>query len=258
MEYQIEKIESVLVFKINRPAKRNAINYEVMDGLKNAIDSAKKNEQVKALIITGEGNEAFCSGGDIQAFHSLKTQTEAYTMLSKMGAILYELATLPKITVALINGTAIGGGCEIAAACDFRIARSAAKLGFIQANLAITTGWGGGTLLYERLVPAQALHLLTTAGIYHADSLCDNGFIDYLIEGNTIEEALELLNPILLKNVHVLVAYKQMLIEKWKRGDLKERINLEILECSMLWEKQEHHDAVDQFLNSSTRKNTKS
>ncbi|WP_240732961.1 enoyl-CoA hydratase/isomerase family protein [Jeotgalibacillus sp. S-D1] len=257
MCYQIETMEHVLLFKINRPEKRNAINYDVMDGLKKAIDMTKEQDQIKALVLTGTGS-AFCSGGDIEAFHSLRTQQEAHFMLSKMGAIIYELATLPKVTIALINGTAIGGGCELAAACDFRIAHSCAKMGFIQANLAITTGWGGGTLLYERLVPSQALHMLTTAGVYQAKDLHENGFIDYLVEDQSFNHVLELLNPILLKNVHVLVAYKQMLIKKWKREDLQDQISSEIMECSRLWEKQEHHDAVEQFLNSSSLKNTKS
>jgi len=258
VDYQIERIESVLLFKIDRPDKRNAINYKVMDGLRIAIETARMEENIKAFVITGVGTQAFCSGGDIEAFHTLKTQQDAHRMLSKMGAILYDLATLPKITVALINGTAIGGGCEIATACDFRIARPTAKLGFIQANLAITTGWGGGSLLYERLVANQALYLLTTAGIYQAETLHEKGFIDYMVKGDSFDDVLSLLEPILLKNVHVLVAYKQMLIEKWKREGLKERINLEILECSMLWEMEEHHEAVNRFLNSSSRKNTKS
>ncbi|MEW9501409.1 enoyl-CoA hydratase/isomerase family protein [Jeotgalibacillus marinus] len=258
MGYKIESRDSVLIFCINRPSKRNAVNYDVMDGLQQAIDRAKIQDNIKALMITGEGTKAFCSGGDIQAFHSLKSQQEAHHMLSKMGHILYNLATLPKITVAFINGTAIGGGCEIAAACDFRVARPQAKLGFIQASLAITTGWGGGALLYERLIPNQALHLLTTANIYPAEKLRETGFIDYMVKGQSLGEVLELIKPMLLKNVHVLAAYKQMLIEKWKRGDLQQRMDLEILKCSLLWEKQEHHDAVDQFLNSSSRKNTNS
>ncbi|WP_209020050.1 enoyl-CoA hydratase/isomerase family protein [Jeotgalibacillus proteolyticus] len=258
MDYKIEQLESVLLFKIDRPEKRNAINYEVMDGLKEALEQARTNDEIKVLVITGAGTQSFCSGGDLQAFHGLKSQSEAYEMLSKMGGILYDLSTLPKITVALINGTAIGGGCEIAAACDFRIARPNSKLGFIQGNLAITTGWGGGTLLYERLVPSQALLLLTTAGLYKTEELHDKGFIDHIVPGHTFNDVTNLLEPILLKNVHVLVAYKQILIEKWKRGDLQERIRLEILACSKLWEKPEHHEAVEGFLNSSSRKNTKS
>ncbi|KIL44778.1 enoyl-CoA hydratase/isomerase family protein [Jeotgalibacillus soli] len=258
MAYRIERLDSVLLFCIDRPERRNAINIEVMDGLQKAIDNAREDHRIKVLMITGEGNQAFCSGGDLQVFHKLKTQQEAYSMLSKMGGILHDLATLPKMTVAFINGTAIGGGCEIAAACDFRISRPKAKLGFVQGDLSITTGWGGGTLLYERLLPNQALTILTTATVREAESFHDLGFIDYMCEGETYSEAIELLQPIILKNVHVLMAYKQMLIEKWKKSDLQHRMQLEIQECSMLWEKQDHHDAVDAFLQGNPRKNTKS
>ncbi len=70
-------------------------------------------------------------------------------MLSKMGKILYDIATLPVPTIALINGAAVGGGCEIATACDFRLVAKDAKCGFIQGTLGITSGWGGGTYLFE-------------------------------------------------------------------------------------------------------------
>ncbi|MGD7043578.1 enoyl-CoA hydratase/isomerase family protein [Jeotgalibacillus proteolyticus] len=258
MVYKIEKKDAVLFFTIHRPEKKNAINYEVMSGLKKAIGQAAEDDEIKAFVVTGSGHDAFCSGGDVQAFHSLKTSKEAHGMLSEMGEIVYDLSTLSKITVALINGTAIGGGCEIAAACDFRIAYPGVKMGFVQANLAITTGWGGGTLLYERLQASHALQILTTAGLYSAEELMNKRFIDYIVQEKTLEAAIGQLQPILLKNVHVLSAYKKMLIEKWKRGDLQERMKMEIEECSLLWEKEAHHEAVERFLNSPTRKNTKS
>ncbi|KIL47611.1 enoyl-CoA hydratase/isomerase family protein [Jeotgalibacillus campisalis] len=258
MVYKIEKRESVLIFTINRPDKKNAINYEVMDGLSKAIEQSTADDAIKALVITGSGSDAFCSGGDLQAFHALKTAEEAHSMLSKMGEILYELSTLSKITVALLNGTAVGGGCEIAAACDFRIAYPKIKMGFVQANLSITTGWGGGTLLYERIQPADALHILTAADFYSAEELFEKRFIDFIVQERTLEEAMNLLQPILLKNVHVLSAYKKMMTEKWKKGDLHERMKMEIQACSVLWGKESHHEAVERFLNSSSRKNTKS
>ncbi|TFE00247.1 enoyl-CoA hydratase/isomerase family protein [Jeotgalibacillus salarius] len=247
MGYTIQQNNHALIFTISRPERRNAVNYEVMDGLQIAINQAQKNDYVKALIVTGEGNEAFCAGGDLQEFHRLKTQKEAYGMLSNMGSILYQLATLNKVTVAYINGAAVGGGCEIAAACDYRIARPGIKMGFVQANLAITTGWGGGTLLYERLPANQVFRLLSEAKVHHESTLYELGFIDQTVQVESVDELIDMFKPVFEKSGAVLGAYKKMLTQKWTAGDLKARMESEIYECSVLWEKEEHHQAVEKF-----------
>ena len=94
LSYSIEKQEKgYLLFTINRSEKRNAINYDVMEGLTEAIKRATEPD-IKALVITGKGDQAFCSGGDLSVFHQLHTKEEAYTMLSKMANILYSLTNL--------------------------------------------------------------------------------------------------------------------------------------------------------------------
>jgi enoyl-CoA hydratase len=248
-EYNIHKDEKgILHFIINRPEKRNAINYEVMDGLDKAINECNVNPSVKALVITGSGEEAFCSGGDLSEFHSLKTEEESYEMLRRMGGILSRIAFLHKPTFALINGTAIGGGCEIAAACDIRIARKGVKMGFVQGNLAITTGWGGGTLLYKRISSPRALSLLMEASLNEAEFLYEIGFINELLgESEDIGE-LPLIKAVSSKTAGVLQAYKKQQLNSWDRAVMENNIECEIRECSKLWAKDEHHKAVDSFL----------
>lgn len=249
MEYLIEQLPSgILVFKITRPDKRNAVNFKVMEGLEEAIERTKLAD-VQALVITGEGEQAFCSGGDLSVFHALRTEEEAHEMLSRMGEILYNLAVLPKPTVALINGTAVGGGCEIATACDFRIAKIGAKLGFIQGSLAITTGWGGGTLLFERIDAAHALKLLTEASIYRAEQLDHIGMISQVVDEVDITVAERFLEEERSIQSEVLSAYKQIQIRKWQASGLYERMMQEVRQCAVLWAREEHHQAVDVFLN---------
>ncbi|MGM0844490.1 MAG: enoyl-CoA hydratase/isomerase family protein [Bacillota bacterium] len=248
-DYLLEKTEKgILVFTINREEKRNAINYEVMDGLQKAIDEATADDDIKLLVITAAGGKAFCSGGDLDIFHGLKTEEQAYSMLRKMGDILYQLATLPKITAALVDGSAVGGGCEIAAACDFRAARKDVKMGFIQGRLAITTGWGGGSLLMEKIMYGDALSLLGTAELYSAGELQEMGFVNYLLEKADVPSLVQNMESFLNKDVNVLTAYKLSVKEKWESVNLYERIDKEIRQCAKLWEKEEHHRAVDKFL----------
>ncbi|MDF1506696.1 enoyl-CoA hydratase/isomerase family protein [Robertmurraya sp. DFI.2.37] len=240
--------DGLLVFTITRQDKRNAVNFEVMAGLNKAIQLANK-PKVKALVITGEGEEAFCSGGDLGEFHQLKTEDQAYQMLIKMGELLYQLVMHPKPTVALLNGLAIGGGCEIATACDIRIARKGIKAGFVQGNLAITTGWGGGTILLERLQHSAAMKMLLEAKVYSCEQLIELGFVQYIYEGDRWEGLRNNLEFIFTLEDTVLIAYKTMFIRKMRLLDLKERIENEIRQCAILWEKDAHHKQVDKFLN---------
>jgi len=250
LSYLIEKKDGILTFTINREEKRNAVNNEVMDGLKEVITYIKSNDDVRFLVITGAGDKSFCSGGDLSEFHSLHTEEEAYTMLSKMGNILYDLATLPVPTIALINGTAVGGGCEIATACDFRIMASHAKAGFIQGTLAITSGWGGGTYLFERgLRHDQALKMLVDAKPYDAQTLYNIGWaMRVYFEGSKEEALTDFIEH--MREVHPSVhkAYKEIELRKWRQRNMYERVMEEVRTCAKLWESEAHHNAVNSFL----------
>ena len=233
---------------LNRPERRNAVSYQLMEDLEEAIDNASQDESVKVLVVTGSGDRAFCSGGDLSEFHSLYTEDEAYGMLSKMGAILYKIATFKKPTIAILNGSAVGGGCELATAFDFRLARSGVKLGFVQASLGITTGWGGASLLLEKISQQSAMQLLLNGTIYTAEKAKQMGFIDEIIDGN-LEEWEHFVETMLTRELGVLEAYKQLVINKFEVANLRGRMETEIRECSKLWETEAHHQAVANFLN---------
>jgi enoyl-CoA hydratase len=247
--YLIEVDKECLRFTINRQERRNAIDFEIMEGLEQFLDKGE-NKEYKVLVITGAGNTAFCSGGDLSVFHQLKTEEDAYQMLSKMAMILYRLVTFPKPTIAIVNGTAVGGGCELAAACDFRLARKEVKAGFIQGNLAITTGWGGGSMLIEKIGLTNALKLLMTAEMYEAERLYEYGFFDELFdEENGMDACHRFVAKMVMLETDVLSAYKKILIRKWKETNLKQRIIEEVRSCAKLWEAETHHKQVDSFLN---------
>jgi enoyl-CoA hydratase len=241
---------NLLIFTINRKDIRNAIDYEVMQGLKEAIEMVKKDLSIKALLITGSGNDAFCSGGDLSVFHELHTKDEAYTMLSKMGHILYDLMTLNRPTVAILNGTAIGGGCELATACDFRLAVGGSKFGFVQGRLGITTGWGAGTILLEKMPFDKASYLLYSAQTFAAEMGEEQGFIHKVLSGpNWKDEAIQWIEKLLQNSSSsVLSSYKEIAINKWVLSNVKGRMLQEVTQCSVLWESEEHHEAVKSFL----------
>jgi enoyl-CoA hydratase/carnithine racemase len=236
------------IFKISRPERRNAIDYDVMEGLRQALYRVKQDFGIKMFMITGEGEKAFCSGGDVEAFHGLKSKREAYEMLNEMGMLLYELLTLPKPTLALLNGTAVGGGGELAIACDIRLAAPHSEIGFIQGNLGITTGWGGGSILMEKILPQDALTMLYSARLLSAEEAKEIRYVQEVLQKERLmEQAQAYCRNILDKSPDVLVSYKQMTLEKWEAVNMKGRIQSEIERCAALWEKDEHHQAVEAF-----------
>ncbi|NHM29684.1 enoyl-CoA hydratase/isomerase family protein [Neobacillus terrae] len=254
MDYTLKKYaDGFLVFTIERNEKRNAINYGVMEGLKEAMAIAM-DKDIKALVITGSGDQAFCSGGDLSVFHSLKTRDEAYSMLSRMSAILYGLLILPKPVIALMNGAAVGGGCEVAMACDFRLAKRTIKAGFVQGKQAITTGWGGGSIASEKLTGTNGMRPLLEANIKRAEELQKMGFIDEFYEGEPLEAAKLFIKKTLSLNTDVIQAYKEMWIRKWQAVQLKERMQEEVKACAILWESDAHHEYISNFFNKKLNK----
>lgn len=233
---------------LNRPSVRNAVNFEVMEKLSSLLNTAKIDDDIKVLVITGAGTHAFCSGGDLSAFHSLKTEQEAFGMLSKMGRVLDELFFFPKPTVALINGSAVGGGCEIAAACDIRLARAEAKVGFIQGKLGITTGWGGGSYLLERIGHSEAMDLLYSSSPVTAKQGMDRGFIQYVIKGKNKKETERYLQRYTTQPLGVITSYKTLQLQRYDQQRIKQNVQDEIKRCAQLWASDEHHKRVEAFL----------
>ncbi|ALC86158.1 enoyl-CoA hydratase [Bacillus sp. FJAT-22090] len=251
MAFTMEIRDDMIIFEINRPDIHNAINGEVVEGFKELIHNVKTNESIKLAVITGAGEKSFCSGGDLSVFHKLKTEKESYKMLSETANVLYEVATLPIPTIALVNGTAVGGGCEIATLCDYRLVKKEAKCGYIQGKLAITSGWGGGTYLFEKgMRHDQALQMLTEAVPYTADYLFSIGWVTQLYEGDKLIALNKFIQKMMVPHSTVLQAYKIQAIRKWEKSKLYERVMEEVSSCAVLWEQDIHHDAVNNFLNN--------
>lgn len=249
MDYSIEIEKGIATFTINRPEARNAINYAVMGGLEQFLSRIENDPDIAYAVITGAGDKAFCSGGDLSEFHELRTADEAYPMLSTMTGLLYRIATLPMPVIALVNGTAVGGGCEIATACDYRLVSASVKAGFIQGRLAITTGWGGATLLFEKDGKHdRVFRLLSEAELLTADQLLEANWATEIFEGDREAGLQRFLTKMSAHHPSVHRAYKSIAIRKWTADFMRDRMLEEARQCSILWAGEAHHAAVDRFL----------
>ena len=248
--YQFYPEKEYGVITLNRPKKQNAISLEMADTLLRVLQRANQ-DPLKFLVITGAGNRMFCSGGDLTELHGELTRTEAENSLLKMMEVLHQLAIFKVPTIALLNGGAAGGGCEIASACDIRIAKNGTKFGFIQTNLGIIPGWGGGVLLAKRVHPSFAYQWIMEGAIYDVQTLEMKGWIHRVVSENEWENTDKLLKAYLTKSYKQMQILKSLFLEEIGVIGLKDSMKKEVKKCATLWDSEEHKNAVLAFLNRS-------
>ncbi|MBV9528305.1 enoyl-CoA hydratase/isomerase family protein, partial [Sphingomonas sp.] len=169
---------------INQPNARNAIAPQTMDQLGQAIVGAKG---ALCLVIRGEGDTAFVSGGDLKELSALRTEEQAAAMAWRMRSLCDELANFPAPVVAALNGHALGGGAEVAVAADIRVAADDIKIGFNQVSLGIMPAWGGAERLAALVGRGRALMLAGTGGVLTADQAERVGLVDRVLPRATFE-----------------------------------------------------------------------
>ena len=176
-----EVSERILTITINRPDKLNALNAEVMDALGAAFESARQDEAVGGVILTGAGDKAFVAGADVRVFTTL-TPAAARAFAKKGQALFDRIENLGKPVVAAVNGFALGGGCELAMACTLRIASKTAKLGQPEVNLGVMPGYGGSQRLPRIVGKGRAFEILLTGDAVSADEAFRIGLVNRVVE----------------------------------------------------------------------------
>ena len=175
----------ILTITINRPEKMNALNADVLTELDHALDEMYTNQQLKTAIITGAGPKAFVAGADITEFNGLSR--EASMALSKRGQdIFFRIENSRKPIVAAVNGFALGGGCELAMACHFRLCSENARFGQPEVNLGLIPGYGGTQRLTQLVGKGKSMELQMTAGMLNSSEALQLGLVNYV----TTPEAL--------------------------------------------------------------------
>ncbi len=159
----------------------NALDKKVISELNEAIDIANNDSNIKVIIITGAGEKSFCAGGDIRYVHSINP-IEAEEYATYAHNVLNKIENLEKPVIAAINGFALGGGCQLALACDIRIASSNAKIGQTEVKIGIPPGWGGTQRLTRLVGIAKSKELIYTGKIITAFEAKDIGLINKIIE----------------------------------------------------------------------------
>jgi len=234
----LELDQGLAVITINRPNARNAIAPQTMDQLGQAIVGAKG---ALCLVIRGEGDKAFVSGGDLKELSALRTEEQAAAMAWRMRSLCDELANFPAPVVAALNGHAFGGGAEVAVAADIRVAADDIKIGFNQVSLEIMPAWGGAERLAALVGRGRALMLAGTGAVLTADQAEKVGLVDRVLPRATFETEWRSLARALANR---------------PAGDIKRVMSGvpasdAVAAFASLWVSDEHWDAADRVMKRS-------
>ena len=242
------RTDHITILTINRPVQRNALDLATMRAFAETVTCLATDPELRAVIITGTGKESFCSGGDLIELHQYSTADDARLMITLMGDTLLALERLPVPVIAAINGYALGGGSELALACDLRIADDQTRMGFVQAKLALTPGWGAGQRLLRLVGYARAMDLLLTSRIIHAPELLASGLVNRVVEeGAALEQAIHYaqhFSHLALPVIHSIKALLQAGLTQPYDTALQTERDL----FPSLWAAEPHLQAVDAFL----------
>jgi enoyl-CoA hydratase len=242
----MEKSDRVATITINRPDKLNALNAEVRLTIAMALEQLRQDDDVRVAVLTGAGEKAFIAGADIGEFKG-KSGVEGYRYI-QTGDVYSAVERFPKPLIAMVNGFCLGGGCEVAMACDIRIASDTAKFGQPETNLGLIPG-GGGTQRLPRLVgQGKAMKLIYTGDIIGAEEAERIGLVDEVVPQNELKKRTMLLaEKIAEKSPASLQAVKETIRAAWQMP-LDAGLRFEKEWFGLLFSTEDMHEGVAAFL----------
>ena len=242
----VERSAGVATITVNRPDKMNALNGQVRCAITGALDELRGDSDVRVVVVTGAGDKAFIAGADIGEFKDQKPVDQYRAM--QLGDIYSALERFPKPVIAMINGYCLGGGCELAMACDMRIASDKAKIGQPEINLGLIPG-GGGTQRLPRLVgQGHAMRLIYTGEMIDAAKAAEIGLVDEVVpHDNLSEHTAALAERIAEKSPAALQAAKESIRAAWQMP-LDAGLRYEKAWFALLFSTDDMNEGVSAFL----------
>lgn len=247
MPVDVERRDAVTLVTVNRPDALNAIDVEHAQALRSALEQLATDGAVRAVVLTGAGEKAFVAGADIKYMQGLSPlEAREWGELGHRCAELLE--TMPKPTIAAVNGFALGGGCELALACDLRLAASTAKLGQPEINLGIIPGWGGSQRLARTTTLGYAKELVFTGRTVGAEEALTRGLVNEVCEpAELLPRALALAGELARKSPLALAAAKEA-TNLACSGDHRDNLSAEAMLFSLLFASHDQAEGMAAFV----------
>jgi enoyl-CoA hydratase len=244
---QVAREDGVAVLTIDRPEAMNALDVATLEELHDRLTQLRDDDEVRVIVLTGGGEKAFAAGADIKYMSALSVE-EA----KEWGGLGHEVGRLletgPKASIAAVNGFALGGGCELALACDLRYAAATAKLGQPEVNLGIFPGWGGTQRLARVCGLGVAKDLILTGRVVDAHEALRIGLVNDVFEpGELMERTLEVARTIASKGPLAVAAAKSA-INHALQGDHVENLEAEADSFGALFASEDAKEGMSAFV----------
>jgi enoyl-CoA hydratase len=242
----VERRDRVGIITINRPEKRNSLNIQTRAEGAAALDELRADDSIRVVILTGAGEKAFIAGADIAEFAERTAITQREVMLERN--LFNAIDSFPKPIIAMINGYCLGGGCEVALACDIRVASERASFGQPEINLGIIPG-GGGTQRLTRLIgEGKAMEMILTGEIIDAQTAFSLGLANHVVPADQLEaKTMEIAGRIAEKSPIALRLAKEA-IKLASRSNLDEGLRREVDLFALCFSSEDKDEGVKAFL----------
>lgn len=243
---EVEVKNRLAFITINRPEVRNALNMETVRELLHALREAEENNEVGCIVFTGKGEKAFAAGADIGQLIE-KTAIDALKP-SGMQEVYDQVEACMKPTIAMINGFALGGGCELAMACDIRVASKNAKLGLPELNLSIIPGAGGTQRLSRIVGKGKALEMILLGKIIDAEEAWRIGLVSEVVELSELATKVEEIAEQILAKGPLAVKLAKITVNMGAETDMKTGLLLEKLAQAILLQSEDKKEGTTAFI----------
>lgn len=246
------KTDGICTVKINRPEKLNAMNMDAAKELTEVFENLGKDDSVKVIILTGEGDKAFSAGADIE--YMSKISADESVEYAKLGQLVTgTVENVKQPTIAAINGFALGGGCELAMSCDIRIAANTAKMGQPEVTIGIPPGWGGTQRLMRIVGIAKAKEMVFTGKMIKAEEAREIGLVNQVVELSTLMDETMKMAKTIAGNSAIAVRMSKVAMNKGRNADLDTGLGIELLAWRNCFTHPDREERMTSFVNKSKK-----
>jgi enoyl-CoA hydratase len=237
----------IYLLTVNRPKALNALNGETLDEIALAVGEIGADAAARVLLVTGAGEKAFVAGADIAQMQSF-TSAQAQAFSEKGNRTFRALELLPVPAIALVNGFALGGGCELAMACDWVIASERAQFGQPEVNLGVVAGFGGTQRLPRLIGRSLAMELLVTGRMIKADEALRIGLVNHVVPADELrDKGLAVARTIALKGP-VAVRLTKQIVQRGQDMDLVNACQQEAYAFGLTCASEDQKEGMKAFL----------